>query len=123
MKKPSLNATMCCGSLRQEARFEEPIDNFECWFTLSFWNFVKMPLDRDTLERQLTSAQDALSACEKQLDEQGVAADKRRRNTRWRSLDSDRRKVINRLNSLSGKEARDEDARQRKAGKDSGSEE
>lgn len=63
-----------------------------------------MVLKRATLERSLEQAQESQKAWEDALDKQGVAEADRSKNTRWRSLDGNRRTIIRRLQSVTATE-------------------
>ena len=62
-----------------------------------------MALNREPLERQLDRRKAALEAYEKTLSGEAVKA----KDPKWRSLDSDRRKVATRLHALKKVEERD----------------
>ena len=64
-----------------------------------------MALSRDILERQLENAQTAQKAYEDKMGESDPKA--RKRDTKWRSLDADRRAVATRLFALKKIEERD----------------
>ena len=63
-----------------------------------------MVLKRTTLERSLEQAQESQKAWEDALDKQGVAEADRSKDTRWRSLDGDRRTILRRLKSVTATE-------------------
>lgn len=71
--------------------------------------------NRISLERQLSHAEAALAEHVKVLEAAGISADAVSRDTKWRSLNSTRRKVANRLNAVAAVEARDAEAASRKA--------
>ena len=56
-----------------------------------------MGLNTDKLERQLAIAVGNLESHVKTLDESGVAADARKRDSVWRKLDANRRALRNRI--------------------------
>jgi hypothetical protein len=74
-----------------------------------------MALGKETLQRQLAIARTDLAACEKSLDEKGVAANKRKRNSLWRNLESSCRDIVNRLNAVIVIQERDAECERRKA--------
>ncbi|MFK7817862.1 MAG: hypothetical protein AB8G99_04045 [Planctomycetaceae bacterium] len=74
-----------------------------------------MPLKRPQLERQITTAQEDLAAWEKTLDERGVAADKRKKEPKWRHLDANLRQLKTRLYAVKAIEEREKDVAERKA--------
>ena len=71
-------------------------------------------MDRERIERQLKLAEQRLSAWEKQLDADKVAAEKRGRNPKWRSLDADVRALKRRIIAVKQIEDREEAALARK---------
>jgi hypothetical protein len=74
-----------------------------------------MALGKETLERQLANARADLASCEKSLDENGVAADQRKRNSLWRNLESKCRDIVKRVNTVKAIEERDAECVRRKA--------
>lgn len=75
-------------------------------------------MKRNSLERQLGSAQSRLEARNTQLESAGIAADARRNDPAWRSLDAKRRQIITQLGSVKKIEEREAAALARKAGGD-----
>ena len=73
--------------------------------------------DRSRIERQLTKAQQQLSACETKLASEGVTGKARGKNAVWRSLNADYRQLKRRLNAVAALEAREAGVIQRKAEK------
>jgi hypothetical protein len=73
--------------------------------------------DRSRIERQLTKAQQQLSACETKLASEGVTGKARGKNAVWRSLNADYRQLKRRLNAVAALEAREAGVVQRKAEK------
>lgn len=73
-----------------------------------------MGLKRDNLEWQLNRASTELSTFEKQLDENGVAADARSRNAKWRNLNARCRQLRSRLGAVAKMEATNAEVTQRK---------
>jgi hypothetical protein len=77
--------------------------------------------DRPRIERQLTIAQQKLSACESQLASAGVTDKKaRQKNAVWRHLNADLRQLKRRLIAVAAVESREAAAAQRKADKAAG---
>ena len=76
-----------------------------------------MGMKRDNLEWQLNRANTELSAFEKQLDQDGVAAEVRSRNPKWRNLNSRCRQLRHRLIAVGKVETNNADVTQRKAAK------
>ncbi len=76
--------------------------------------------DRSRIERQLTMAQQQLSACEAKLAAEGVTGKARNKNAVWRHVNADYRQLRRRLNAVAALEAREAAAVQRKAEKASG---
>jgi hypothetical protein len=74
-----------------------------------------MGMKRDNLEWQLNRASTELSAFEKELDENQVAAEARSRNAKWRNLNARCRQLRNRLNAVAKVEATNIEVAQRKA--------
>ena len=74
-----------------------------------------MPQKPADLNRQLQHAQSDLDAWIKILDEQGVTPPQRRRDPKWRSLNSRRRQLRSRLKVAAGIVALDEETKRRKA--------
>ena len=70
---------------------------------------------RPNLEWQLSHANTELSACEKELDQQGLAAEARPRNPKWRNLNARCRQLRSRLGAVAKVEANNESLIQRKA--------
>jgi hypothetical protein len=73
--------------------------------------------DRSRIERQLSKAQQQLSACETKLASEGVTGKARGKNAVWRSLNADYRQLKRRLNAVAALEAREAGVVQRKAEK------
>lgn len=73
--------------------------------------------DRGRIERQLSMAQQKLSALEAKLATEGVTGKGRNKNAVWRHLNADYRQLKRRLNAVSALEAREADAAQRKSEK------
>lgn len=69
---------------------------------------------RESLERQLKIATADLEKCVAALDEKGVAADKRKADSKWRSLDANCRQLKNRLSAVEAIAAREAECQQRK---------
>ena len=76
--------------------------------------------DRPRIERQLTIAQQQLSACEAKLATDGVTGKARNKNPLWRMLNADYRQLRRRLIAVAALEKRESDAAQRKADKAAG---
>jgi hypothetical protein len=76
---------------------------------------TNMGMKRDSLEWQLNRASTALSAFEKELDQNQVAADARPRNAKWRNLNARCRQLRSRLNAVAKVEANNAEVSQRKA--------
>ena len=76
-----------------------------------------MGMKRDNLEWQLERANAELSAFEKELDQNAVAVDARKRNAKWRNLSSHCRQLRNRLNAVARVEANNIEVTNRKAAK------
>ena len=74
-------------------------------------------MDRERIERQLTLAQEDLAKWVKQLDADKVEPAARKKNAKWRSLDSDMRALKRRINAVKAIEEREVAAEQRKAEK------
>ena len=64
-----------------------------------------MPLSRQTLERQLQTANADLAAYAKTLQQKGLTEAEFKRNTKWRSLNAHIRTVRRRLAAVSATEA------------------
>ncbi len=73
--------------------------------------------DRSRIERQLSMAQQQLSACETKLASDGITGKARGKNAVWRRLNADYRQLRRRLNAVAAIEAREADVVQRKADK------
>lgn len=73
-----------------------------------------MGMKRDNLEWQLNRASTELSAFENELDQNGVAADARSRNPKWRNLNARCRQLRSRLNAVTKVEATNAEVAQRK---------
>lgn len=73
--------------------------------------------DRSRIERQLTKAQQQLTACETKLASEGVTGKARGKNAVWRLLNADYRQLKRRLNAVAALEAREAGVVQRKAEK------
>ena len=65
-------------------------------------------MDRERIERQVKLAEQKRAAREKKLDGDKVAADKRRADPKWRSLDADVRTLKRRIIAVKEVEAREE---------------
>jgi hypothetical protein len=76
-----------------------------------------MSLDQATLTRQLDRAKEDLTAWNKALESNGVAASGRRKNTKWRHLNAAYNTIRNRLKAVEAIHTRDADAATRKAEK------
>lgn len=66
-----------------------------------------MGLSRDILERQLANAEHAQQAYETKAELTNADAKTKKRDTKWRSLDADRRAVATRICALKKVEERD----------------
>ena len=77
-----------------------------------------MPLKRESVERQLATAQEDLAACVSKLKETGVDAKSYRKNVNWRNLDAKCRQLKSRLASVKATEDREAECATRKAGSD-----
>ncbi len=73
--------------------------------------------DRSRIERQLTKAQQLLTACETKLAADGVTGKARGKNAVWRALNADYRQLRRRLNAVAALEQREADVLKRKAEK------
>ena len=73
--------------------------------------------DRTRIERQLTMAQQQLSACEAKLAGDGITGKARSKNAVWRHVNADYRQLKRRLIAVAAVEAREAAAAQRKAEK------
>ena len=71
-------------------------------------------MDRERIERQLKLAEQKLADWEKKRDGDNVAADARRKNPKWRSLDADLRALKRRLGAVAGIEEREAAAAERR---------
>ena len=76
-----------------------------------------MPLSRNTLERQLQTANAELAAFSKSLQEKGLSEAQFKKNAIWRSLNADIRTVRRRLAAVAQTEANNAAVVQRKAEK------
>ena len=74
-----------------------------------------MPPKSADLNRQLQHAQSDLDAWVKILDERGVTPPQRRRDPKWRSLNSRRRRLRSRLKTADEIVALDKETKRRKA--------
>jgi hypothetical protein len=73
--------------------------------------------DRSRIERQLTKAQQQLSACETKLASEGVTGKARGKNAVWRLLNAGYRQLRRRLIAVAALETREAGVIQRKAEK------
>lgn len=73
--------------------------------------------DRSRIERQLTKAQQQLSACEAKLASDGVTGKARGKSAVWRLLNGDYRQLRRRLIAVAALEEREAGVAQRKAEK------
>jgi|SaaInl4_100m_RNA_FD_contig_21_3697476_length_358_multi_5_in_0_out_0_1 hypothetical protein len=73
-----------------------------------------MPLGKDSLERQLATASANLDVHVKKLDEKGVAADQRKRDSIWRALESKVRSLKRRIIAVNAVAERDAECERRK---------
>ena len=76
-----------------------------------------MGMKRENLEWQLTRASTELSTCENQLDQNGVAADARKQNPKWRNLSARCRQLRKRLIAVTKVETNNVEVTQRKEAK------
>ena len=76
-----------------------------------------MALDQATLTRQLDRAKEDLTAWNKALESEGVAASGRRKDTKWRHLNAAYNTIRNRLKAVEAIHTRDANAATRKAEK------
>jgi hypothetical protein len=76
-----------------------------------------MALDQATLTRQLDRAKEDLTAWNKALESDGVAASGRRKNAKWRHLNAAYNTIRNRLKAVEAIHTRDANAATRKAEK------
>lgn len=74
-----------------------------------------MPLKKDTLERQLALATKDLENFVKALDEKGVDAKARSKNSQWRSLNAKCRRIRHRMAVVGQIAERDAECERRKA--------
>lgn len=81
---------------------------------------TNMGMKRENLECQLNRASTELSACEKQLDQNGVAAAGRALNPKWRNLSARCRQLRRRLIAVTRVEANNVEVTQRKEAKSAG---
>ena len=79
-------------------------------------------MDRQRIERQLKLAQENLSEWVKHLDADNVEEKSRKKDAKWRSLDSDVRALKRRLIAVAAVEEREAAAEQRKAEKSAAAE-
>lgn len=70
--------------------------------------------DRTRIERQLSMAQQELSALETKLAAEGVTGKARNKNAIWRHLNADYRQVKRRLLAVAALEAREADVLKRR---------
>lgn len=70
---------------------------------------------RASLEWQLSNASTELTSCEKELDQQGLAATARPRHPKWRNLNARCRQLRHRLAAVAKIEANNKDLEQRRA--------
>lgn len=73
-----------------------------------------MPMGQESLERQLALASAVLTNCVAKLDQKGVAADQRKRNSVWRGLESKVRTLKRRMNTVKAIAERDAECVRRK---------
>ena len=73
-----------------------------------------MGMKRDNLQWQLDRANTELSAFEKELDQNGIAADDRSSNPKWRNLNAVCRQLRRRLLAVGKVEATNVEVAQRK---------
>ena len=73
--------------------------------------------DRSRIERQLSMAQQQLSACETKLAGDGITGKARGKSAVWRRLNADYRQLKRRLNAVAALEEREAAVVQRKAEK------
>ncbi len=73
--------------------------------------------DRSRIERQLTMAQQQLTACETKLATDGITGKARGKNAVWRLLNAGYRQLKRRLNAVAAVEEREAAVLQRKAEK------
>lgn len=73
-----------------------------------------MPLKKDSLERQLALATEDLQNRVKALDEKGVDAKARSKDSQWRSLNAKCRRIRHRMAVVGQIAARDAECEQRK---------
>ena len=66
-----------------------------------------MTLNRDHVEKQLLEAKQRLEAWESHLDENGVAADDRKKDPKWRRFNSRCQAIQGRIDAVAALEARD----------------
>jgi hypothetical protein len=78
--------------------------------------------DRSRIERQLSLAQQKLTACETKLAAAGITGKSRGKNAVWRALNADYRQLKRRLNAVAALEEREAGVIQRKAEKASAAE-
>ena len=76
-----------------------------------------MSLNEATLSRQLGRAKEDLTAWNKALETNGVAATERRKNAKWRHLNATYNTIRNRLKAAEAIKSRDADAVKHKAEK------
>jgi seryl-tRNA(Sec) selenium transferase len=76
-----------------------------------------MPLSRQTLERQMQAAKDALSAWVQTLNAAGKERAQFRKDPRWRQLNADVNAIRRRLDRVAEIEANNAEVAQRKAEK------
>jgi len=76
-----------------------------------------MSLNEATLSRQLDRAKEDITACNKVLETNGVSSAERRKNARWRHLNSTYNTIRNRMKAVEAIKVRDEEAAKRKAEK------
>lgn len=74
-----------------------------------------MPLKKDSLERQLALATEDLEKRVKALDEKGVDAKARSKDSQWRSLNAKCRRIRSRLNTVASIAERDAECERRKS--------
>ena len=75
---------------------------------------LQMGVGKEAVERRLALAQVYLDSCVKKLDEKGVAAKQRKRDSRWRSLESKTRSIKRRIHAVDAVAERDAECVRRK---------
>ncbi len=67
-----------------------------------------MPLKPDRLERSLSLAQKSLQAYEEKLNSDGVAAEQRKKNPKWRELNANCQSIQTRIQAAQDLQTRSE---------------